>query len=217
MYPFIRQEDCSMRLDGTVGSYKGLPVYITVSNDFPTNAIHIEPFEDTIRNYTRGGGLTPSPRRVSIDVTDREFHAYPPVLGYVNIEGLAIYVKRNAERRPRQGLGAGALSFNSRGMFRQEHIMFSMPMHDMLTNNYPSFKTVIDNIRKGTNRECAFSKEFAVFSHTSALSTNPWVLKFCDRDVGVVDKKTEAVSLNDSLLEKSFIAGYLTDLGVPLK
>lgn len=155
MKPFIRQEDASNRLNNTVCFYKGKPVYVTVSVDFPTNDIHIVDFGAMVS----GRKTTPK----IINVTDKEFDPFPRPLGYINYVGYAVYVGRLPERRPKQGLSMDAIcvvnenpgGWNGRTLFNTEDF------YNMLINKYPSFQEALASLDDG-NTSCAFHRECAI-------------------------------------------------------
>lgn len=202
--PFIRQEDCHMRLHGTVCFFKESPVYVEVSNDFPVNSIHITP----LAAMRRGSGPRDG-ERLLIQVDNPDFCAAVPPLGYVNASAgrRAVFVVREPERRTRQGLSSTATMTTTGTRFRTADL-FTAEFENMLLNRYPSFQDTLDSIKKGEWNSRAFHLDLAIGTNNGLI-----VLYFQGNAAAFYDIETETFKSDKENMRSSYIVDYARRYG----
>lgn len=205
MKGFIRQEDAINRLNGTLCFYKGEPVYVTVSPDFPVNTVMVQSFKSYV--------LGQSNRRSNpIMITDDAFDAVPRPLGYVNYGGVGLFIGRLPERRPKQGLSPDAITVvgsNTAG-FQGRHIFATPEFLAMINNEYPSLEQSKLLIEEG-RQSCAFSRTLCV---GYVDGRNILGLMYRGRMVGLYNSRTDSFSLLPGSKEEKLLRFHLDKHGV---
>ena len=129
-----------------------------------------------------------------VKLSDLNIAAMP--LGYINRGKKCYYISRIPKRRDwRQGLREGNASMGMFGRLRFRDLGKSLT--DMLRLNYPNFETCLKRMRSGNYYSMAFSRVFALFLYDGEEN---FFLKYKNKDVGMVNKTTGAVTLNEDFI-----------------
>lgn len=141
--PYLTQRDCAMRVDSTLCTYAGKPVWVRADEREPANHIHI----NDVSLWIKGTG---KPKKILIE--DPLFSVTPVELGYVNLQHTipqAVYLYRQAQRRPRQGLSTDNINIvgNTLGVDLNA-LLSSKEFVDMWCGVYPSFSECLDSVLK---------------------------------------------------------------------
>lgn len=162
---FLSIRDCNMRIDQTICSYEGQPVWVRVYDVDPLNVVRIAPPSswENARSY-----------RIT-KVEDPAFSLTPVDLGYVNLTtpfSRCVYTYRNSQRRPRQGLSIDNINIVNRPEDVNSAGLMTCPgFADMWSNKYPSLSECVSAVSTAKtegfslNRSTpsmAFHKHFAI-------------------------------------------------------
>lgn len=94
---YLNQDDLATRLNGTICKYKGVPYYIQTHGYDAQRTSY-----PNVNLYSLKGGVVKYERRV--DHRDPDFDDSAPLLGYMNYNNQAYYLKRMPYRHANQGL-----------------------------------------------------------------------------------------------------------------
>lgn len=147
MEPFLSARDARMRLNDTIGLYKGKPVLIKVNQDDPVNTITLTPLQQS-QGY------------VKIKCTDPHLELHQFNMGYANTNRGAQFWSRMPARIQRQGITSeNTFCDGERVSIRA---LLSKTFSDMLMNVYPSYDEALENVTNGQRTSMAFSNEFCI-------------------------------------------------------
>ncbi len=131
---------------------------------------------------------------------------YCPPVGYVNLEGDALYFMRQPMRRWKQGVDMRALVCPSRGM-RARGAINERALARCLENDYPDLEQALTMFRSLNpfkdieKKGVAFSKHFSVRKGREGT-----LLAYKDKDVGVVENSYPVLSTESQWLSEALEA-----------
>lgn len=156
-------DEVRFRLEHTVVSYDGDPVYITRVNAPAAGKEE----GDVARVFFQPLPIErPEGKEVRKYLSSKKFDLAPFKMGYMNHGGNAIFVSRTPVRQNKQGLSAGtALYTNVRGQrceaFGFNHMTKAPGFVDMVKGVFPSFKEAGDMLGDKGVTSVAISRSFA--------------------------------------------------------
>ena len=188
-------EEVKFRLENTVVTYDGAPVYIT--------RVHFPENEDEKKEIARVYfcELPHNPGRNGKDVrkylSSKKFDLAPFRMGYFNHDGEALFVSRIPNRQNKQGLSVGTSRIvDIKGRAPEKcnfnTMVASKGFVDMVAGNFPSFKEAGELLGQKENSSIAISRSFAfVIDH----DLDVLVLKHKGISCGVAMKGDKALKL----------------------
>jgi hypothetical protein len=154
-------EEVKFRLENTVVTYDGQPVYIS--------KVHVPDAEDKgeiARVYfydlpLKGAGQKETRKYLS----SKKFDLAPFPMGYVNHNGQAFFVARTPVRQNKQGLAQGTTIITDirgqKAALSLNDLLRSQGFCDMIAGKYPSFKEAGESLGNKENSSIAISRMFA--------------------------------------------------------
>jgi hypothetical protein len=200
---FNDRSDTARKLHGCVATYEGRPVLCSV--DEGLNDLY------TIRIKSIPGG-----RARTIQTTDPEFEARFLPLGYMNVDGIAVWLSRNPARRMALGIGDHTVVQTTARGQRVGYSIVSEHYVKLFDNDYPTFIQAVEQVMKeGTDSaSCAFHRDFAIAWLDKPSSMRVY---FKQQAIGTISIKRRVsksvVDLYDSEY-RSFIMPLLDRIGV---
>lgn len=160
------------RLNGSVITRKGLPVYINRVDEYGMVSFHIV-----------GGNC-------SKEAHIKEFDLTPIKLGYINYPTQAIYSFRVPVRGYRQGIRSGTFA-SRRGAGTK---LLTKSLSNCVQNIYPQIDTCVETIFNGEATSRAYHRKFSLA--VDRKNSNRLFLKYRDSKVGSYDIKKNDINLD---------------------
>lgn len=204
---YYSQEDAQMRLNRTICRYKGLPVYVEVYNEDPTNTLRLSvlPLNHNVRRVT-----------FKILSTDPDFVHRSPELGYLNHkwgdEYNAWYYSRSPKRKQQQGLSAGNVDvFNAHGPHFSD-VSLSQCFCDMIVGVYPKFDDCLERVMEGDVKGVAFHR----YACIRRIDGHNISLFFKERMVAMYHPRMQCFNFLPGLRDSSYLNAFFNRIGVPV-
>lgn len=176
---FDNHRDATMRLVDTIVFYKG-------------RAMKVESI--TERALKLRGRIILTGDNVSVHQEDEDLQMFCPPVGYVNVEGDALYFMRQPMRRWKQGIDMRALVCPTHGMRSRGAITENL-LAKCLENDYPDLDQAMgmfasrNPFKQIEKKGVAFAKHFSV-----CRGDDGPLLAYKGREVGVVENHTPILS-----------------------
>lgn len=179
---FDRQGDVDQALTHSVMMYKGKAVMVV---DTTARGGELCVHYEVLNNESLPKGMEPDG---VVAVSDDELSPVPPMLGYVNFKGKAVYPERSPMRQWKRGLRMRVLRNVFPGLQERD-------LARSLEDDYPPFKLARAALKEGMCESVAFHKRWAL---------TPRGLAFRGFVVGNTDLKLkEQFSYLQSLLDEA--------------
>lgn len=157
-------QEANFRLQGTLVLYDGEPVYVSQVLHEPDL-----PKGDIFRVYTSSlpfNGVREGDRRY---ISSGKFDLTPFRMGFVNLNGDAVYLSRNSARQNRQGLGERTLSAQALkedvALPRFTALIREQAFVDCIKGKYPPVEQALKKLQEANVNSVAISREYAVAKH----------------------------------------------------
>lgn len=204
---YLTSNDATMRMDGGLVRYRG-EVYFSRVMDSVVKLFNL---------YDIGNNINAKAKYV-LNYNDPEIDTTAIHIGYINDDNFntVYYITRPPFRKQKQSTAITNTLYSSLGSMKfnvlPNSIFFSKAVEAALAQQYPSFFTCCDQLRKLKKTALAFSSEFAIL-HDEKNDNGQ--LYFEQIPIGTVQLRDPVISLhphcNDSLLVQR-----LSELGAPV-
>lgn len=189
---FDTHEDTRQRINRTICSYDGKPVFVQVDG---VNEISIWPLRRDVGNIP--------PKKVR--VTDKKFSYASAPLGYMNYQKNAFYVMRVPNRQTRAGISSEILSTDP--AIPPAEFFMSKAFENCIMGTHPSLPTALKSLSKDHN-SVAIHRHLALFK---LPSRHIYELRYRGAAIGAFDSNSQQFIFSESPM-RSFVERIVQNL-----